>query len=277
MYRKIALSFISVSLCVSPLGAFAQGVRDCRAPEDYPPLAGHWQDDLNGQEVDITSYTFAGDVLHDVTGHRADIFTKGDSWKGRPFSVLATYSSKGKTCKNTDRDGNDVPFQIDFKGDSGDQPHQIRGTIYWCDTEKREGQTYTTGIGSGFIALKESKDGMTLSGYFNGRNGRESISFTRLSKLEGKKAQVVVRTRAGAKIYQEPSTDSRVRYTPASGVKVIIVDAKLDADGNATWYAVSNGEGSLGGVGGPNSGWIPAGKVICSEPSQSGPVSVLRF
>ncbi len=41
MYRKIALSLISVSLCVAPLGAITQGVKDCRAPEDCPPLAGH--------------------------------------------------------------------------------------------------------------------------------------------------------------------------------------------------------------------------------------------
>jgi hypothetical protein len=188
--------------------------------------------------------------------------------------VVATYSTNYKKCRNPDHDGNAVPFQIDFDGNASDHAHEIRGKIYWCDTQTGDGKTYTVGIGSGLILLKESKDGMSLSGEFHGRNGVESISFTRLSKPERSHAQVVVRATAGAKIYSEPSTNSTVRYTPSSGAKLIIENAKLDANGNPTWYAVSNGEG---GVGGPNSGWIPAGKVVCPNASSPGPVSVLRF
>lgn len=249
--RGVSLALISLGI-LSSIGAYAQQVKDCRPTKDFPSLIGHWKDDLNGQEIDITI----------------------PDQNLRLLEVVATYSSSEKKCRDLDHDGKPVPFQIDFDGNSGDHAHEVRGKIYWCDTQKRDGKTYTVGTGSGLIVLRESKDGMSLSGEFHGRNGVESISFTRLSKPEMSRAQVVVRATAGAKIYSEPSVSSTVRYTPASGAKLIIEDAKLDANGNPTWYAVSNGEG---GVGGPNSGWIPAGKVVCPNPSKPGPVSVLRF
>ena len=144
----------------------------------------------------------------------------------------------------------------------------VEGYIYWCDTLTKDGKTHTTGVAHGKIFLKVSKDLKTLSGTFNGRNGVESISFTNISK-DKKFKQVVARVTAGAKIYQEPSTSSRIRYTPAAGTKIIIEDAQVDANGNPTWYAVSGTTGA--GVGGANSGWIPAGKVRCNAPP--GPVS----
>ena len=237
----------------------ASGQTDCRGQKDYPPLAGHWKDDLNGQEIDIAPQ---GTV---------DLFPPADPRLGQNaventtslVEVWATYSKEGKTCRNPDRDGDDVPFQMDFKAVDGEHAAEIKGRIYWCDTETKDNKTYTTGVADGPIVLKESKDGMTLSGYFVGRNGREDISFTRLSKPPKFFAQVVVRTNSMTKIYDDTSTSSRVRYTPPAGTKLIIEDAQTDAAGNTTWYFVTNGQG---GVGGPNSGWIQASMVTCPAP-----------
>jgi hypothetical protein len=266
---RTAVSFALISLGIlSSIGAYAQQVRDCRPKKDFPSLSGHWKDDLNGQEVDIT--ITGGDVSESFPLTAAPTVTI------TTFSLVATYSSAEQKCKDPDYDGNPVPFQIDFQGNNaGDHPHGIRGSIFWCDTLKRDGKTYTLGLGSGNIELQESKDGMSLSGHFHGRNGVESISFTRLSKPPQSHAQVIVRATAGAKIYQKPSTNSTVKYTPTSGAQLIIESAvELDANGNPTWYAVSNGgEGRVG----VNSGYIPAGKVVCPNPSKPGPVSVLRF
>jgi hypothetical protein len=269
---RTAVSFALISLSIlSSIGAYAQQVRDCRPTKDFPSLSGHWKDDLNGQEVDITipGDLPGGDVRTTTT------FSSGITYQ-TPFSLVATYSSAEQKCKDPDYDGNPVSFQIDFQGNSGDLPHEILGPIFWCDTKKGDdGKTYTVGVGSGNIVLQESKDGMSLSGHFHGRNGVESISFTRLSKPQVSHAQVVVRATAGAKIYQKPSTNSTVKYTPASGAQLIIESAvELDANGNPTWYAVSNGGAGRVGV---NSGYIPAGKVVCPNPSKPGPVSVLRF
>src|SRR5258706_7955156 len=237
-FTKTRLGIVLVCLSTLAVNILAQKP-DCRPPK--PTLDGVWQDDLNRQKVTIS------------TGS---------------FRINAPYSTPNKVCRNPDHDGKTVPFQMDFDGDftgSG-----IEGSIYWCDTFTKDGKTYTTGVGTGSIHLHVGKDGNTLSGTFQGRNGTESISFTNISK-EKEFKQVVVHVTAGAKIYQEPSTTSRIRYTPAAGTKVIIEHAEVDANGNPTWYAVSNGEGHLGGVGGPNSGWIPAGKVRCNAPP--GPVS----
>jgi hypothetical protein len=245
-----ALGLILISFgFLSSFAAYAQQGKDCRPHKDFPSLDGHWKDDLNGQEIDIT------------TDRRGFLSS---------FTVLATYSSPEKNCRNPDVDGKPVPFQTDFQAATTDHgPEEISGNIYWCDTATRDGKTYTTGIGSGAILLKESKDGMTLSGNFHGRNGQESISFTRLSKPE--LGQVIVRATADARIYAEASTNSSVKYTPPSGTKLMIEDAKLDANGNATWYFVTNGAGDRTG---PNNGWIPAEKVVCPS-SSPGPVSLL--
>ncbi|MFL6375220.1 MAG: hypothetical protein ACJ73D_11185 [Pyrinomonadaceae bacterium] len=249
----------AVVVWVAMLGASAAyGQADCRGQKDYPPLAGHWKDDLNGQEIDIAPQGTL-DLLPPADprlGHNpGDTTTLVEVW--------ATYSKEGKTCRDPDNDGKDVPFQIDFKAINGEHPFEIDGRIYWCDTETKDNKTYTTGVADGPIVLKESKDGMRLNGHFVGRNGREDISFTRLSKLPKYFAQVVVRTNSMTKIYDDTSTDSRVRYTPPAGTRLIIEDAQTDAAGNTTWYFVTNAEGSIGST---NSGWIQASKVICPAP-----------
>ena len=139
--------------------------QDCRP--DKPTLDGRWKDDLNGQEVIVSTYTRL---------------------------ISARYATEDKKCRDPDSDGNPVPFQMDFDGDftgSG-----IEGFIYWCDTLTKDGKTHTTSVAHGSIFLKVSKDLKTLTGTFNGRNGTESISFTNISKQKEFK-QVDVRTASG--------------------------------------------------------------------------------
>jgi hypothetical protein len=235
-FSKTSLGIVLVCLATVTISALAQQP-DCRP--DKPTLDGRWRDDLNGQEIVVTT----------------------DAYK-----IVARYAKENKACRDPDSNGNAVPFQLDFEGNftgSG-----IEGDIYWCDTLTKDGKTHTTGVAHGSIFLTISKDLKTLSGTFHGRNGPESISFTNISKDKRFK-QVVVRVTAGAKIYQDTSTSSRIRYTPAAGTKVIIEDVQVDAKGDPAWYFVTGTTGA--GVGGANSGWIPAGKVRCNPPP--GPVS----
>ena len=235
------------------LGASGYGQTDCRPTGSYPQLAGRWKDDLNGQEIDIEN-----------AGGSDNPTKEGSSSTVSILYVSAKYSKEGKTCRDKDFDVNDVPFQTDFTASGKDHEAEWKGSIYWCDTSKtKQGRTYTTGVAEGPIVLKESKDGKTLSGYFVGRHGREDISFTRLSKVPEQFGPVVVTTNSMTKIYYDPSTTSHVRNTPPAGTKLIINDAKTDVDGNVTWYSVTD---EKSGTDGPNSGWIPASKVVCSAP-----------
>ena len=221
-------------LCLALLGinALAQKA-DCRPPK--LTLDGHWKDDLNRQEVIIVTI---------------------------PSYMTATYAKENKACRDPDKDGKPVTFQTDFEGNFTNGS-TVEGFIYWCDTFTKDGKTYTTGVAHGPIFLKVGKDYKTLSGNFTGRNGNESISFTNIT-LEKEFRLVIVRTKAGARIYQDTSTDSRVRYTPAANTKVIIEHvAAYGAAGDPTWYAVSNG---TTGPAGPNQGYIPANMVTCNTP-----------
>jgi len=239
-----------------PGGVYGQ--TDCRPTGSYPQIAGHWKDDLNGQEIDIQNEA-SSDNPSDPNK------TDGSGSIVSLLYVSAKYSKEGKVCRDKDRDVFDVPFQTDFTASGKDHEAEWIGSIFWCDTAKTaQGRTYTTGVAHGEIHLKESKDGKTLSGYFVGRNGRENISFTRLSKVPEQFGPVVVTTSSMTKIYNDPSTASHVRNTPPAGTKLIIDNAKTDADGNATWYSVIDAQS---GASGPNSGWIQASKVICSAPS----------
>ena len=125
----------------------------------WPSLTGHWKDDLNSQQIEIT-------VVPSLGG-------KGDQGK-----IVAKYATRGKTCRNLDGQEHSVPFQIDFDGSYANGV--VTGVIYWCNTRSDKGKTFTTGIGKGAIELKESDDGTTLKGHFEGANGTEAISFTRL-------------------------------------------------------------------------------------------------
>ena len=252
--RKV---FGAALVLAAVLGSRGYGQTDCRPTGSYPQLAGHWKDDLNGQEIDIQNEagadTGSGPVQQDGTHSVVSVLL-----------VSAKYSKEGKVCRDKDFDVYDVPFQTDFSASGKDHESEWNGSIYWCDTSKtKEGRTYTTGVAEGAIHLKESKDGKTLSGYFVGRNGREDISFTRLSKVPEQFGPVVVTTNSMTKIYYDPSTSSRVRNTPPAGTKLIINDAKTDTAGNATWYSVTD---EKGGASGPNSGWIQASKVTCPAP-----------
>jgi hypothetical protein len=125
----------------------------------WPSLSGRWKDDLNGQQIAIT--------VTDSPG--------GD---GAQEKIVAKYAVREKNCRDIDSRGNPVPFQIDFDGEYSNGA--VTGMIYWCNTRQENGRTITTGIGKGPIELKESNDGMTLKGHFDGANGTEGISFTRL-------------------------------------------------------------------------------------------------
>jgi hypothetical protein len=125
----------------------------------WPLLTGRWKDDLNSQQIEIT-------VIPSLGG-------KSDQDK-----IVAKYATRGKTCRNLDGQGNPIPFPIDFDGNYANGV--VTGVIYWCNTRSDKGKTFTTGIGKGPIELKESNDGTTLKGHFDGANGTEAISFTRL-------------------------------------------------------------------------------------------------
>jgi hypothetical protein len=242
----------AVVVWVAVLGSsVGYGQTDCRPTGSYPQIAGHWKDDLNGEEIDIQNEASSDNPTKEGSSSTVSL-----------LYVSAKYSKEGKVCRDKDFDVFDVRFQTDFNASGKDHEAEWNGSIYWCDTAKtKEGRTYTTGVASGKIHLTESKDGKTLSGYFVGRNGREDISFTRLSKVPEQFGPVVVTTNSMTKIYYDPSTTSHVRNAPPAGTKLIIDDAKTDADGNAMWYSVIDAQS---GASGPNSGWIQASKVICS-------------
>ena len=125
----------------------------------WPSLRGRWKDDLNGQQIEIT-------VLPSL-GRNAG-----------QDKIVAKYATSGKTCRNLDGQGHPVPFPVDFEGEYSNGT--VTGVIYWCSTRPDKGRTFTTGVAKGPINLKESEDGTTLSGRFQGANGSESITFTRL-------------------------------------------------------------------------------------------------
>ena len=234
-----------------PLAAASQQISDCRPKKDFLGLAGEWKDDVNGHTVTIHEKIETG-------AHR---------------TVDARYKS-GNNCPDPNSLGKPVSFPVDFDGEWNGKTSEISGTIYWCTFRTRDGKDYTTGIGYGQINLKESRDGMNLTGTYHGHSGIESISFTRLSEPPADQyGQVKVTLKAGAKLYKAMETTSPVLYTPPPGTHVIIVSAAKDANGNATWYFVTNGE--AGGVGGPNHGYIPAGKVVCKDPGTPKPASMI--
>lgn len=246
--RRIVLTLLLAIICVfSPLAAVSQQFSDCRPKKDFPEIAGEWKDGVNG---------------HTVTIETSPTLLK---------TLVARYES-GQTCHDPDSEGKPVPFPVDFDGDWNRETNEILGRIYWCNFQTKDGKDYTTGVGSGQLSLKESRDGMTLTGTYHGHFQIESISFTRLSNPNDY-GQVKVTLKPGSKLYKAMDTTSPVLYTPSPGTHVIIVSATTDVNGNATWYFVTNGE--AGGIGGPNHGYIPAGKVVCKDPGTAKPVSLI--
>ena len=171
-YKKIIHCFILGCLSILySTGAMAQPPLDCMP--GVPPVDGIWKDNGNGKEVEITVTPYINGGSHAMG------------------KIVAAYTDSNKVCKNPDKDGNPVPFKIDFDGlyDKG----FIGGSLYYCayhtpgsgsSGDPKNNTPYTLGIWVAVLKLTESEDGMSLNGTFEGKNGVDSISFTRISKLE---------------------------------------------------------------------------------------------
>ena len=161
--RSPAFLFIVLVVCLGSPFALTTYCQDARAGS----LNGRWKDDINGQEINISLNASSG-------------------------RVVATYTRPNKTCKNPDREGRPVPFQVDFDGDySGGR---ITGRVYYCENHlpgagppggPHKYATYTIGLKSGALDLTVSQDGTKLTGTFSGARGSERISFTKLQPNEG--------------------------------------------------------------------------------------------
>jgi hypothetical protein len=162
---KLALSIILLYLSsLYSISVHAQGAGRFR------PLDGLWKDDINGQEIEITVTPSVGGIE--------------DGGK-----IVARYATPNKTCRNPDKDGKPVPFQVDFDGvyDAGN----IKGLLYYCRNHEpgtgpvgdpKNNTLYAIGVWSGKLELNANEDRTKLSGFFTGLHGKEPISFTRPSK-----------------------------------------------------------------------------------------------
>ena len=169
---------------------------------------------------------------------------------------------------------------------------EIVGVVYICQSHTQSVLDNTGTISTnshteyyservlGKMTLTVSDDGNSMTGTFEDpEKGSQSISFTRLSENPDKDKYYpagVIKTTTTVKIYNEPSSDSRIRYTAPSGTQLIFEDVILDDAGNPTWYRVVNGEGP---VYSKNTGWIRATQITCNKPNSKdpGPVSLLTF
>ena len=141
-----------------------------------PPVDGLWKDDVNGQQVEIAVHPYV----------------EGDRTLGK---IVATYTKAGKVCKNPDRNGKPVPFQVDFDGtyDGAMETSSglnVSGLLYYCAHHKpgtgssgdpKFNTPYTIAVWSAGLSLTESGDGMKLAGTLRGLNGNERITFSRLA------------------------------------------------------------------------------------------------
>src|SRR2546425_617560 len=116
---------------------------------------------------------------------------------------------------------------------------------------------------------RTKKDIPLISGHWNNQDTHkdEDISFTRLDKPYYPTSQFdIVEAGANAKIYEQPSTDSKVSSTPEPGTRLMIYATETDEKGNATWYLVTDLRYSLGRE---NYGWIRLGQVKCKSSNKT--------
>ncbi len=267
--KRMLLGVIVV--CIATLlsiGAFAQQGTDCRrrkpTHEGSLDLTGRWKDNSVNLEVDIT---------------QTDTNILGNS-----VVVAAKYLVPYK-CEYPDLNGKAVMLVNDFTGELS-KPNKgafttITGNVTICKWQKTEKEAVSEEVLGG-MDLTVSQDGNSITGTFiDPVKGTQKISFTRLTQGEHAspyEPQGVIKTTVTAKLYQEPSKGSKVRYTVPPGTKLIyqLESTKFDAEGNPTWYLVHNGEGSESSG---NSGYIPANQITCNKPNTKGPgpVSLLQF
>ena len=239
--RRLAEIVFVLSIAASlSTNALAQNTQDCRTKKDIPLFSGHWKDDQTGKEVDIT-------------------------YRGTN-SIVATYSET-HNCKSPDEKGNLVPLPIDFEGTPAAK--RMEGTIHVCrwKTDDKHPAAYTYKTDEVDVKLWISEDGMSLRGYWNNPDTHrdEDVSLTRLDKPYYPHSEYdIVEAAANAKIYEQPSTDSKVRYTPEPGARLMIYSTETDEKGNATWYLVTDVRRSVGSY---NYGWIRLGQVKCGKQS----------
>ena len=236
--NRVAGALVALTVAfTSSVGVKAQKSQDCRTREDIPPVFGHWKDDQTNKEVDIKINRAADDII-------------------------ARYSEP-HNCPHPGADGKPIPSPVDFEGSYSKK--SFEGVIHVCRwrTDGEHSSAYTYKTDEVDIRLGMTDDGLTLSGHWKNpdTNQDETISLTRLSQPEYpyRKYEVVLAA-PNAKIHEQPADDSKVRYTPAAGTRLVIYYIQLDDDGNPTWYQVTDARFS---VGHSNYGWIPAGQVKC--------------
>ena len=223
----------------SSVGVHGQTPQDCRTKVDVPPVTGHWKDDQTGKEVDITALPSSD-------------------------KIIARYSEEHH-CPYPDENGKRIPAPVDFDGTYTTK--KFTGLIHVCRwrTDDKHPSPYTYNTDQVDMSLSMTDDGLKLQGHWSNPDTRrdENISLTRLSKPEHpfRKYEVVL-AGPSAKIYEQPDSGSKVRYTPAAGTRLVIYSVQLDDAGSPTWYQVTDARTS---VGSNNYGWIPASQVRCQK------------
>jgi hypothetical protein len=266
--KRILLAVIAlcvITLCT--IGTLAQQGTDCRRrkepTEGSLDLTGEWMDNSVNLKVKITQ---------DGT----DILSQNDI--PDKFAIVRAKYLVPYKCAQSSDDGQAVLLDGDFNGqlskkNLGAHP-EITGAVFICQDVRGPNNTIYSERVQGEMTLTVSQDANSMTGSFEDpAKGTQNISFTRLSKTETPPVyapQSVIKTTTTAKIYQEPSIDSRVRYTAPPGTQLIFENSytKLDADGNPTWYWVTNGEGPEGSK---NTGWIQATQITCAKPNTKAP------
>jgi hypothetical protein len=163
-----------------------------------------------------------------------------------------------------DFDGSHIVLYDDFYGDL--IKNKVSGSVVMCKwedtTNKVEGYAqegrFTTAIVYGNLHMTVSADAQSMSGtYEDPVKGTQQISFTRLTQRNPSLEEAydddpenyyltgVIQTTTPAILYEDASTESKVRCTVPAGTKFIFVHVKLDANGNPAWYAAENLKGSI--------------------------------
>ena len=193
-------------------------------------LSQNTQDCRTKKDIPLIS----GHWKDNQTGKEVDITYVPSSPK-----VVATYSET-HNCPDPDEKGKPIPLPIDFEA-----------------------------TGEVDVKLWMTEDGMGLRGYWNNPDTHkdEDVSFTRLDKPYYPTSKFdIVEAGANAKIYEQPSTDSKVSSTPEPGTRLMIYATETDEKGNATWYLVTDLRYSLGRE---NYGWIRLGQVKCKSSNKT--------
>ena len=290
--KRMLLGVIVV--CVATLlsiGAFAQQGTDCRRRKEPPKpgtldLTGEWMDNSVNLKVKITQVgTHPLNETVEVQAVYIDASSKAAPYKcAYPSSryeghhaVVLNDDFTGQLTKQNLGARSMIAGVVSICLSRTDTLSDNNGTTFLPSTTHSE---TSSSVVQGKLELTISDDGNSMAGTFEDpEKGTQQISFTRISDNSDKSKYFpagVINTTTTAKIYAEPSSDSRVPYTAPPGTRLIFEDVKLDAAGNPTWYKVVNGEGPAYSK---NTGWIRATQITCNKPNTKdpGPVSLLNF